>query len=77
MAQVVGGVTAVGDAAAAAGVCTAVGDVMGTGGVTVMSRQRAMSGQLANLRQCCDAMPSYGLLELEHELRTLASALAE
>ena len=36
MAQVVGGVTAVGDATVAAGVCTAVCDVMGTGGVTAI-----------------------------------------
>ena len=36
MAQLVGGVTAVGDASVAAGVRTAVGDVMGTGGVTAI-----------------------------------------
>jgi len=43
----------------------------------LMSRQRALSGLLANLRQYCDAMPSFGLLELEYEMRTLASDLAK
>ena len=36
-----------------------------------------MSGLLENSRQCCDAMPSYGLLELGYEIRQLARALAK
>ena len=56
MAQVVGGVTAVGDATVAAGVCTAVGDVMGTGGVTAIDVASASDvradGTFATILRC-------------------------